>query len=167
MEICNNREKCCCFTGHRPHKLGISEREAKKLLSDAVDMAIENGYTTFISGMAQGIDMWAAEVVIEKRKSDPTIFLVCASPYPQMADRWQEWEKAKFKRIISSADEVKYICEHYTPYCFHARNNWMVNHSSLVIAAYDNEDGGTKNTVQYALNSGIKVINIFINSQIK
>ena len=41
MNICKDKNKCCCFTGHRPHKLGISEKKAKELLSDAVDDMIE------------------------------------------------------------------------------------------------------------------------------
>ena len=163
MDICKDRKKCCCFTGHRPHKLGISEHKAKELLSNAVDVMIEKGYTTFISGMAQGIDMWAAEVVLLKRIENPSIFLVCASAYKGMESKWQFVQKAKYNSIISLADEVIYLCEHYTPYCFHLRNNWMVNHSSMVIAAYNNEEGGTKNTVQYALKNDVNVHNILLN----
>ena len=97
MNICNDKNKCCCFTGHRPHKLGISEKKAKELLSDAVDDMIKKGYTVFISGMAQGIDMWAAEIVLEKRKSNPQIFLVCASAYKGMETKWQIDEKRMYE----------------------------------------------------------------------
>ena len=163
MDICKDRKKCCCFTGHRPYKLGISENKAKQLLSDAVDKMIKKGYTTFISGMAQGIDMWAAEVVLSKREKNPAIFLVCVSPYKGMENKWNEIDRQKYNSIIEQGDEIIYLCEHYTSYCFHARNNWMVNHSSMVIAAYNNEDGGTKNTVQYALKNDVEVYNILLN----
>lgn len=162
MEICKDRSKCCCFTGHRPYKLGISEEKAKELLSNAIDMAIEKGYTIFISGMAQGIDMWAAEIVLEKRQLNPAIFLVCVSPYKGMESKWGNADKEKYSSIIEQADEVNYLCEHYTSYCFHARNNWMVNHSSMVIAAYNDEDGGTKNTIKYAMQNGVEVYNILL-----
>lgn len=162
MEICKDRRKCCCFTGHRPYKLGISEEKAKELLSSAINKAIEKGYNTFISGMAQGIDMWAAEIVIEKRKQNPAILLVCVSPYKGMESKWENDDKERYNSIIEQADEVRYLCEHYTSYCFHARNNWMVNHSSLVIAAYNDEDGGTKNTIKYAMQNNVDVYNIFI-----
>ena len=54
------RLHCCCFTGHRPEKLSLSEAEVKALLEKDVDTAIENGFTTFITGMAPGVDIWAA-----------------------------------------------------------------------------------------------------------
>lgn len=56
------------FTGHRPEKLSLSEAEVKPLLEKAIDTAIENGFTTFITGMAPGVDIWAAEIVLKKRK---------------------------------------------------------------------------------------------------
>ena len=37
----------CCFTGHRPEKLTLSEKEVKSLLEKAIDNAIANGYVTF------------------------------------------------------------------------------------------------------------------------
>lgn len=36
----------------------------------------------------------------------------------------------------------------------------MVNHSARVIAAYNGESGGTKNTIRYAINHGISVVNL-------
>ena len=46
----------CCFTGHRPDKMEFGEREIKPLLEKAIDDAIVNGYVTFITGMAMGVD---------------------------------------------------------------------------------------------------------------
>ena len=37
----------------------------------------------------------------------------------------------------------------------------MVNKSNRVIAAYNGEKGGTKNTIDYACRVGINVVNIF------
>ena len=72
----------CCFTGHRPEKLGISEARAKALLKSAIQQAISEGYVTFLSGMARGIYLWAAEIVIEERENNNNnIHLVCASPF--------------------------------------------------------------------------------------
>mgnify|MGYP004502058763 CR=1 FL=1 len=71
---------CCCFTGHRPEKLKYSEEEIKPLLADAIDCAIADGYTTFITGMAPGTDIWAAELVLEKKKQNGELCLICAVP---------------------------------------------------------------------------------------
>lgn len=63
----NKKQHRCCFTGHRPNKLNYSESEIKPLLEKAIDNAIADGYVTFITGMAKGTDIWAAEIVLQKK----------------------------------------------------------------------------------------------------
>lgn len=154
------RQHRCCFTGHRPHKLNISENEVKDLLQTAIKKAINDGFTTFISGMACGIDMWAAELVLEEKKYDDRIKLICASPYEGFEKRWSDVKRKCYNDIMQRADYVKYVCEHYSRQCFQIRNVFMVDHSSRVIAAYNGESGGTKNTIRYAKGKGVEIVNI-------
>ena len=149
----------CCFTGHRPEKLGISEARAKVLLKSAIQQAISDGYVTFISGMARGIDLWAAEIVIEERKNR-NIHLVCASPFSGFENRWSEHEQNVYRSIIEQADFVKFVSQHYHSACFQVRNEWMVDRVSRVIATYNGTKGGTKNTIEYANRKEIFVENI-------
>lgn len=74
----------CCFTGHRPEKLSLSENEVKHLLEKAIDNAIADGYVTFITGMAKGTDIWAVEIVLEKKKRNDALRLICAIPAPRL-----------------------------------------------------------------------------------
>ena len=46
----------CCFTGHRPEKLSVSERDAKVMLEKEIRLAIADGFNVFITGMAPGVD---------------------------------------------------------------------------------------------------------------
>ena len=48
------RKHRCCFTGHRPEKLNISEGEVKKLLQKEIEQAVSDGFNIFITGMARG-----------------------------------------------------------------------------------------------------------------
>ena len=48
------RECTCCFTGHRPEKLGQAEKEIRALLGIEILTAVNDGYVRFISGMARG-----------------------------------------------------------------------------------------------------------------
>ena len=150
----------CCFTGHRPEKLGVSEARAKVLLKSAIQQAISDGYVTFISGMARGIDLWAAEIVIEEREKNDNIHLVCVSPFNGFEMRWSEHDKTTYHLIMEQADLVKYISQHYYKACFQVRNEWMVDRVSRVIAAYNGTKGGTKNTIEYANRKEIFVENI-------
>ena len=153
--------KTCCFTGHRPEKLNMPKEKIKEKLTRAIKKAIDDGFETFISGMARGIDMWSAEIVLEEKKNNPGIKLVCASPFEGFEKSWSYDTKEKYQSILDEADEVKFVCPHYSKSCFHIRNKYMVDNSQRVIAAYTGESGGTKNTVIYAEKKGIEVCNIF------
>lgn len=81
MTEVEKRMKRCCFTGHRPSKLKQDEPAIKRSLAAAIDRAIDRGYTTFITGMAQGTDIWAAEIVLDRRKANPDLKIICAIPH--------------------------------------------------------------------------------------
>ncbi len=61
------RQHRCCFTGHRPERLGMPESEVISGLQKEIHQAIVDGFQTFISGMARGVDLWAAEIVLTLR----------------------------------------------------------------------------------------------------
>lgn len=77
----------CCFTGHRPEKLFLVDSEIIKELEREIKAAIERGYTTFILGMARGVDIWAAEIVLKLRKKNKDLHLICAFPYERFESR--------------------------------------------------------------------------------
>ena len=95
-----------------------AEKEIKKRLQKAIQNAIQSGFTTFISGMARGIDMWAAEIVIEERKRNPNIKLICTPPFEGFENSWCFLDKSKYHKILKKADYTKFICEHYSKNCF-------------------------------------------------
>ncbi|MBO5334239.1 MAG: DUF1273 family protein [Clostridia bacterium] len=153
----------CCFTGHRPDKMTLGEKEIKPMLEKAIDEAIEDGYVTFITGMAMGVDIWAAEIVLERKKKNDNLHLICALPHPGFETRRSLLEKMKFNKIIKKADMVKEINDHYFRACYQVRNEWMVDRSNLVIAVFNGQKSGTKNTVDYAIRKGVRVKNIIEN----
>ena len=67
-----------CFTGHRPEKLNRSEKSVLDGLETAIRQAIADGSNVFISGMARGVDIWAAEIVLQIRSEGEDIKLICA-----------------------------------------------------------------------------------------
>lgn len=149
-----------CFTGHRPEKLKVADSLIIANLRTEILKAIDDGFSVFISGMARGVDIWAAEIVLELRDAGAPIRLVCASPYEGFERGWSgDWQK-RYNNILQRADLVRYISKGYSRSCFQIRNEWMVNHSNLVIAAYNGEKGGTKNTIDYAKKQDIETINI-------
>ena len=149
----------CCFTGHRPEKLSLSEREIKNELEKEIRLAIEDGINVFITGMAPGVDIWAAEVVL-KLKEEMPIKLIAASPHPGFENRWSlVWQK-RYAAVMTKADFIKDVSSHYSRGCYQIRNEWMVDHSARVIAVWNGSPSGTKNTIVYANKTGVPVINI-------
>ena len=157
------RKHRCCFTGHRPDKMEFGEKEIKPLLEKAIDEAISKGFVTFITGMAMGADIWAAEIVLDRRKKNDDIHLICALPHPGFENRRSFTEKMRFSNIIKNADLVKEINDHYFTGCYQVRNEWMVDRSSLVIAVFNGQKSGTKNTVDYAKKQGLTINNVLEN----
>ena len=147
-----------CFTGHRPQKLRRSEKEIKADLESAIQQAITDGYTTFITGMAYGVDIWAGQIVVRLRKSNPALHLIAAVPFRGFEDRWSfDWKRA-YQELLEQADLVKYICPGYNAGAYQRRNEWMVDHSSRVIAVFNGEPSGTKNTIDYAIRRASQII---------
>ena len=152
------RQHRCCFTGHRPEKLGVSEAVVVAGLKKEIRTAIADGFQTFISGMARGVDLWAADIVLSLRDEGAAIRLICASPYQGFEVRWsREWQE-RYRQVMERADLVRFICQEYSRDCFQRRNEWMVDHSARVIAAYNGQPGGTRNTIRYAQIKGIPVV---------
>lgn len=145
-----DRPHCCCFTGHRPEKLEIGPDLVIRRLDEAITAAMGRGYTTFISGAAKGVDLWAAKLVLERRSSRPDVRLVCAVPYKGFGLHWKDGHSELFARVVREADAVHYICDSYSRSAYQRRNEWMVDRSSLLIAAYTGISGGTRNTIEYA-----------------
>ena len=160
MEFMASRMDTVCFTGHRPGKLAQSEEEVRKALRTGIEQALKWKYTSFITGMAQGVDLWAAEEVLALKTGHPELRLACAIPYEDYAEKWDGQWKKKYAAVKAAADEVYYICPrdmHGAPI---VRDKWMVDRSSLMIAVYNGEKGGTRTTVEYAKSKKIRVLNV-------
>ena len=140
----------CCFAGHRPEGILLSEATAKDWLRYQIQQAIAANYTTFITGMGMGVDIWAAQIVIELRAANPSIHLIAVEPYPSFAAKWiEEWRSA-YQEVITKADLVKRISQRYTPDAINNRLYWIVDHSSRLIAIYNGTKGYTGSFVDYA-----------------
>lgn len=149
-----------CFTGHRPEKLTRTEKDIVCDLEKEIRQAIADGLSVFITGMARGVDIWAAQIVLSLRNSGYDIKLICACPYDGFESGWSKDWQQQYKEILAAADYVKYVCEGYSRSCFQIRNEWMVNHAARVIAVFNGEKSGTKNTIDFAAKVDVPVVRI-------
>ena len=132
--------KTCAFTGHRPKSLGYPESDERCtalkqcIHSLIVRMIEEEGVTHFISGMAQGVDLYAAEIVLELKEQYPEITLECAIPYERQAVRWLAALRERYFSIASKCDKETMLQRQYTRDCMKKRNQYMVDCADVVLA---------------------------------
>ena len=160
------KQKVCCFTGHRLQSLpfGFDENgegcvKLKTVLkAEIIKLFEECSVTDFISGMAIGVDMYAAEFVLELKNQYPQITLECAIPCENQSAKWNEPTRDRYFDIISRCDKETLLQTHYTPDCMQKRNQYMVDKTDYVIAVWNGTGSGTGNTVRYAQKKGKEII---------
>ena len=158
--------KSCAFTGHRPKSLPFGTREddprctelKNRLKAEIETQITKNGVTHFISGMALGVDTFAAEAVLELKENYPQITLECAIPCQNQADKWTETQRARYAAILERADIRTVLQTEYTKDCMSRRNGYMVDHAQILIAVWNGKPSGTGKTVRYAQKCGKNVI---------
>lgn len=154
-----DKERTCCFTGHRPDKLPWGENESdprcvrlKERIAQAVEDAYVAGCRHFICGMARGCDLYFAEAVLALREEEPDLTLECARPCETQADSWPAAEKARYESILDRCNFETLVQHSYDRFCMMRRNRYMVDRSSRIIAVYNGAPkGGTAQTLAYAL----------------
>ena len=151
------QETVCAFTGHRAKKLpwGYDERDErclhlKSTLLDVVESLAESGVKHFVCGMALGCDLYFAEAVLAVQERHPEIALEAAVPYRAQAERWQRTSRERYNLILSRCAAVTVLREEYSRECMLERNRYMVDKCDILLACYDEQQGGTLYTLNYA-----------------
>ena len=66
---------------------------------------------------------------------------------------------------MESCDFETLVSAKYTPHCMLRRDRYMVDHASLLIAAFDGTPGGTQYTMQYAMSRGLAMVDLPLVSE--
>lgn len=135
-------------TGHRPDKLpgGYSDAAADRLRSFAVEQLRRLAPGRVISGMALGWDLAVAEAAIEL-----SIPFTAAIPFVGQHWTWPTESRIRYGRILQRATDTVVVCPGgYTAWKMQLRNVWMVDRCDVLLALWNESEGGTKNCVDYA-----------------
>ena len=163
-------DKYCAFTGHRPHKFPWKYDETdrrcialKAALTAQITKLAEAGVTDYYSGGADGVDCWAAIVVLNLRAQNPILKLHLILPHEGQEVKWSDPAQKRYRYILEQADSVQYVSREYYKGCMLDRNHRLVEAAGLLLAVYNGEQrGGTAATVRYArkLGRNILILNI-------
>lgn len=148
------------FTGHRPNKLGgyrLPNPTYIHVCQQIEKTLLELKPTKVISGMALGIDQWAAN--ISYRLGIP---FIAAVPFVGQEGAWPEESQKVYRKLIKLACETIIVCEgNYQASKMQIRNQWMTDRCDTLIAVWDGTPGGTSNCINYAKSINRNII--FIN----
>lgn len=139
------------FTGHRPDKLGGWDplhpvvESVKKSIRDFLAVRWPR---YVISGMALGVDQWAAQTCV-----DLGIPFIAALPCEGMEVTWPLPSQERFRVLLAKARQQVIVSPGpYKPWKMQRRNEWMVDNCELLAAVHDGSSGGTYNCIEYALS---------------
>ena len=181
--------KVCTITGHRPSRFKFKMKETqsgckrlKRRIQEQCELLYAQGIRQFWVGGAQGVDMWAGEILL-RMKEHPEykdLELHIALPGPEHDKLWDERSKLRMNFLIRhstecvmagkslTTEEHPIAGEKLTAENYQRRNHYMVDRSDIVLAVYDNDRSvrsGTGATVHYAQNKkGLPVVLIHPDS---
>lgn len=148
------RERTCCFTGHRIIPAQVVP-QLKAELEETVTQLIDQGVTCFVTGGALGFDTLAAEEVLRQRKAHPDIRLHLMMPCKGQEKKWRLGDRMRYQKIARQADEVTCLAEEYYDGCMLQRNRAMIETSGHCVVYCTRNKGGTVYTANRAERAGL------------
>lgn len=137
------------ITGHRPNKLGGYNDRTNR--SSSIQQALQKQFEEIqpqciLTGMALGVDQWAAEVAISLK-----IPFAAMIPCQKQDRLWPSKSQQYYRELLDQADKVIQCSDlPYAPELMKKRNERIVEACTLLLAVWDGSSGGTSHTVWYA-----------------
>lgn len=140
-------------TGHRPEKFGGYQWNPMhaKIHGELRRMFLYLRPGYIITGMAQGVDQWSAEICVELG-----IPFIAAVPFVGQEMGWPSNSQAKYRNLLARAYSVYTVSPGgYANSKLFERNKWIVNNCQKLVAVWNGfADGGTAHCVSYAKTIG-------------
>lgn len=162
-----DKTKTVCFTGYRTSKILSTSKNTdaissiKTRIEEAVYKLLEEGYVSFATGMADGFDLLAAEVMLKIKETHKNIQLIAVIPFKGQQYRYSDSNKQLYETILSNSDLVIYTSEYYHDRAFLDRNDFLLANSRAMICYYNGLRGGTMYTYNRALAQNHRIINTY------
>ena len=149
------------FTGHRTYR-----SEADEELRQLLEELYAEGARRYLCGMAWGFDLSAGEAVVQHKLLHEDVELVAVEPFAEFRSLFRGEDAERYDAIIAAADCRVVVGENNVG-AYMRRNDYLVDHSSLVVAWWDGRrDGGTAYTALRARRKGREVINLYPDPQL-
>lgn len=140
------------FTGHR--WINREHSGWRSGVKQLINLALTQGVTEFLIGMALGTDQLAAEILTQQQLKWTAVI-----PCADQDALWTPRQRSHYRKLLERANQQIVLYPHYSPGVMQARNLWMVKRSHLCLAVYNlSSTGGTAMTVKLAYEHNLQVI---------
>ena len=144
---------------------GLNEEEEKciafklKIKKQLLRLIEKEHARKFIASPEPGVNMYAAEIILDLQKHYPDLSLECVIPFEEEAVRWSEDFRSRYFSILERSQKETLLQRHFSPDCLQKRNISMVDAADTVLFLCESEN----EAVAYAENSGKEIF--FLNEQ--
>lgn len=144
-------------TGHRSEDCE-DETTVRRKLREGLAHAAFRDDVVVICGMANGVDLWAADEAIGLGYE-----VWAAKPWAGHGPRQSDREL--YAKVIEAASRVVNVTEqdeYPGPWAYHKRNEWMVDNATHVLTYWSGkESGGTYACLNYARKQNKPIRNVY------
>lgn len=162
-----DKSKTVAIKGHMNDSCLLTNRE---VLSEEIETIIlkyySQGYTYFMSGMAIGFDLLAAEAVIRLQPLYSGLKLIAAIPFPEHSKHYNDEDKRRYENILQQCEATILVNleKHWGSY--QRGVDFLIDQSSCIIAYFDGiRRGSTEYTVEHAKLRRMPLSNVFDSAQ--
>ena len=149
--------KTACFSGHREDALPLGETVVgyaatdllKTLLAGCIEQAVQDGYRYFLDGLAEGVDLWAADdLIYRKQHGTEVLHLIAVEPCLHYLKYRRSGREAMLHYVEHC--EAVVTMPYQGKFSFLRRNDYMLEHSWRLICVIHKTSGGTAYTLKRA-----------------
>ncbi|MHC9000658.1 SLOG family protein [Enterococcus bulliens] len=141
--------KTIFISGYRNYEIGIFQEKdpkiavIKKSLKSTCIQLIEEGATWFVISGSLGVELWAAQVILEL-KQEYEVSLAVISAYTEFFAKWNEQNQQAMQTILEQADFVDAVSRQpYTsPQQLKNHTQFVLAHTMGCVLVYDPEYPG-------------------------
>ncbi|SFL23446.1 Uncharacterized SPBc2 prophage-derived protein YoqJ [Paenibacillus sp. 1_12] len=153
------------ITGYKATELGIFSMKhpgiaiIKKAIAKQVTALMDEGLEWVIVSGQWGVEVWAAEAVIELKQQYPNLQLAVITPFLEQEEKWSDDKKEIYNHMLQHADYVNSVTKskYEGPWQFKEKNRFLLRNSDGMILLYDEEtEGSPKYMREQALNQAAK-----------
>ncbi|WP_282941080.1 SLOG family protein [Paenibacillus sp. RC67] len=138
-------------TGYKAAELGIYSLKhpgipiIKKAIKKQVTALIDEGLEWIIVSGQWGVELWAAEAVLELQETYEQLQLAVITPFLEQEEKWSDEKKSLYASVLQRANYVNSVTKskYDGPWQFKEKNKFLLRNSDGIILLYDEEKEGS------------------------